>query len=328
MRGNSPIPLSYAPRPVRRHRVAQFVILALLLAALAVLLTAGVWWAMPLSASSPRSSLAPASPVIPMAAPLTVATPIKPPDAFTVVMIDAKTERELGKFPYDRSIYARAIEHAAKLGARGVVLKLFIDRPKTAAGDKALADAMRKTKVILQARLNDAEPEDNPLPERFQLDLEASANHPISAREGWMPLPAFSAAAHDIGFSEYTDLRAMPVVERFRDKYVKSLFTCCLELATGKRAQIVPGKSMKLDNKSLSLNDRDEAPVKLPESDALQYTPLVDFLNGTGGQDVKDKLVILAYDGDRQPPVETPIGMISGHRLFCYFLFSLYEKLR
>ena len=103
--------------------------------------------------------------------------------------------------------------------ARGVVLKLFIDQRKTAEGDRALAQAMKKTKVILQARLNDAEPEDNPLPERFRLALPHRDDRPISARDGWMPLPELSAAAHDIGFCEFNSPGAMPIVKYFRDRY-------------------------------------------------------------------------------------------------------------
>jgi hypothetical protein len=256
------------------------------------------------------------------------ASVVKPPDAFVVVLIDAKTERELGEFPYDRSVLAQSIERAAKFEARGVLLKFFIDRRKSEQGDHALAAAMRKTKVILQARLNDAEPEDNPLPARFQLDLPLSDDHPIHAREGWMPLPELSEAAHDVGFSEYSRLDRMPIVEKFRDQYVKSLYTCCLELATGKRARIEPGKQITLGDKSLPLDERDEAPVKLPDADTLEYIPLVDFLHSDFAARVKDRVVILGYDGELEKPVETPIGKVRGHRLFCYFLFSLYEQLR
>lgn len=253
---------------------------------------------------------------------------VKPPDAFVVVLIDAKTERELGKFPYDRSILAQSIERAAKFEARGVLLKLFIDQRKSEQGDRALAAAMRKTKVILQARLNDAEPEDNILPARFQLDLQSADDHPIHAREGWMPLPELSEAAHDIGFSEFSRLDRMPIIEKFRDHYVKSLYTCCLELATGKPARIEPGKRITLDEKSLPLDERDEAPVKLPKADTLEYIPLVDFLHSDVAPRVKDRVVIVAYDGELEKPVETSIGKVRGHRLFCYFLFSLYEQLR
>jgi hypothetical protein len=253
---------------------------------------------------------------------------VKPPDAFVVVLIDAKTERELGKFPYDRSVLAQSIERAAKFEARGVLLKFFIDQRKSEQGDRELAAAMRKTKVILQARLNDAEPEDNPLPARFRLDLPSADDHPIHAREGWMPLPELSETAHDIGFSEYSRLERMPIVEKFRDQYVKSLYTCCLELVTGKSARIEPGKRITFGHKSLPLDERDEAPVKLPDRDTLEYIPLVDFLHSEFAARVKDRVVILGYDGELEKPVETPIGKVRGHRLFCYFLFSLYEQLR
>src|SRR4051812_42825563 len=87
----------------------------------------------------------------------------RPAEPFAVVFIDVKTERLLGPFPYDRSIYARAINKAASSGARGVILKFFIDQPKGEAGDRALVVAVGGTKVILQAMLDDKEAAPNEL---------------------------------------------------------------------------------------------------------------------------------------------------------------------
>src|SRR5689334_20798336 len=92
---------------------------------------------------------------------------VSPPTPFAVVLIDRATERALGEFPYDRAVYARGIEALGRARVRGVVLKFFIDRAKTAEGDAALAEAMRKMKLVLQARLDAAEARPNALPERF-----------------------------------------------------------------------------------------------------------------------------------------------------------------
>ena len=70
---------------------------------------------------------------------------------FVFVFVDAKTEKALGPFPYDRLVYAEAMERAAAAGARGVVVRFFLDLPKGENGDKALTTAMTKTKVVLQA---------------------------------------------------------------------------------------------------------------------------------------------------------------------------------
>src|SRR5215212_6630734 len=90
-------------------------------------------------------------------------------DVFAVVFVDERTEARLGPFPYDRSVYAKGIERMGELGARGVVLKFFIDQAKTREGDEALAAAMGKVKVVLQAQLLTAEERPNRLPERFFL---------------------------------------------------------------------------------------------------------------------------------------------------------------
>ena len=52
------------------------------------------------------------------------------PPPFAVVLIDRRTEEALGPFPYVRAIYAKTLESLSNSGARGVVLKFFIDQPK------------------------------------------------------------------------------------------------------------------------------------------------------------------------------------------------------
>jgi len=43
------------------------------------------------------------------------------------VFVDDETESMIGKFPYTRDIYAKAIKVASESGAKAVVLKYFID---------------------------------------------------------------------------------------------------------------------------------------------------------------------------------------------------------
>ena len=61
---------------------------------------------------------------------------------FVPIFIDARSDARLGPFPYDRAVYANALMAFEKLGAKGVVLKFFIDQPK-GNGDDALAMAMK-----------------------------------------------------------------------------------------------------------------------------------------------------------------------------------------
>jgi hypothetical protein len=147
-------------------------------------------------------------------------------DVFAVVFVDERTEARLGPFPYDRAVYAKGIERLGELGARGVVLKFFIDRPKTREGDEALAAAIGKVKVVLQANL-EPEPRPNRLPERFFLSTaERGRKDALSGEGGWLPLEMMSAMAHDVGFIDSRDVTRVPIVERYQGRLVKSLYLC------------------------------------------------------------------------------------------------------
>lgn len=257
---------------------------------------------------------------------------ILPPAAFAVVMIDDKTEAALGAFPYERGVYARGVEGLAAAGARGVVLKFFIDRPKTAEGDAALAASLRKVKVILQARIDDSEARPNALPDRFVMTGVGDGGRdarPPSGESGWLPLAALAANAHDLGFLDSTpSVELVPVVEQYRGKYVKSLYTAALELALGERAKVEPGRWMQIGERRVETDARCLAPVSLPARDGLRTHSFVELINGKiPAGELKDRVVIVGYDGARMETNKTRIGMVKGHRLFCYQLFSLYRAL-
>jgi hypothetical protein len=266
-------------------------------------------------------------PTIPASRPITTTRPAVP---FAIVFVDAKTERVLGPFPYDRSVYASAINRAAASGARGVVLKFFIDLPKTEAGDHALVESLGKTRVILQAHIDDAEQSPNPLPKRFTIQPERPPDGAkvFSGDSGVIPLPQLSKEACDVGFIDYTTIDHMPMIERYKGSYVKSLYTCCLELALGERARIVPGKALEIGGRKLPLDADGQVAVRYPAVDDLQYISMIDLLDGPPRAELRDKVVILGFDGAGFEPVQTPAGPIRPHRAFCYALLSLYEQLR
>ncbi len=260
-----------------------------------------------------------------------VAKPLVPPAPFAVLMIDEASEKELGVFPYDRTVYAKGIESLAKAKVRGVVLKFFIDRPKTAEGDAALTTALTKAKVILQARMDDDEIKPNTLPERFTLKgLGESNAMPLSGKSGWLPLPELSKNAYDLGFIDsMPSVELIPVIERYQGHDVKSLYTAALELATGERAKISPGKSLQLGAKKIGMDERCFAKVTLPPADTLRAHSFIDLIHGKiPAEKLADRIVILGYDGAKMETNKTSIGMVKGHRLFCYQLFSLYREVR
>jgi hypothetical protein len=210
-----------------------------------------------------------------------------------------------------------------------MVLKFFIDRAGTKEGDIALASAMRQTSVILQARLDDKEPHPNDLPNRFKLGVVREGDgRMLGADSGWLPLPQMADAAHDIGFIDHVTLDRMALVERYRDHYVKSLYTCAIEMALGERARITPGKSIEFGAAKLKLDEHSEAAIRYPAKDGLQYLSFIDLLDGPVRSDLAGRVVIIGWDASRFEVVQTPAGPIRPHRAFCYALLWLYEQLQ
>jgi hypothetical protein len=58
---------------------------------------------------------------------------------FAVVFATESTEARFGRIPLDRALIAKAIESAARHVAKGVVVKFFLDQPRTTEGDNQLA---------------------------------------------------------------------------------------------------------------------------------------------------------------------------------------------
>src|SRR5476649_1004481 len=143
---------------------------------------------------------------------------------FAVVMIDDATEAKLGPFPYDRAMYAKAIDACARLKAKAVVVKFFFDLPKTPAGDAALAAAMKNIPCVLQARLEPTEGTAQSIPSRFRF-----GDKPLPAGErgdlGWIPLPGLLDTASAVGFVDF-DSPTIPLIEDYRGASYKSLVLC------------------------------------------------------------------------------------------------------
>jgi CHASE2 domain-containing sensor protein len=134
---------------------------------------------------------------------------------FLIVLIDSRTEKSMGPFPYDRSVLADAVKQATRLHARAVVLKFFLDLPESKAGDLALADSMMHIPVILEACFNAEEKSPNPLPEKFYASGLPVEMHCSSGNSGWLPIPVLAAQATDIGFVDYVKAINVPELEQY-----------------------------------------------------------------------------------------------------------------
>jgi adenylate cyclase len=250
------------------------------------------------------------------------------PEPFRVVFIDDQSAEKFGGFPLSRRVLAEGIKAIATQKPRAIILKLFLDQPKDAQGDQALASALTSAPVVLEARIYDTEPKPNPMPDRFYLQkLAPDLKVAVSGKSGWLPLESFSMKACDIGFVDLVSSLKVPVVERYQNHYVKSLYVCALELALQNKAIIQPTK-LKIGDKMIACGSGMQVPIRFPKRDDLTYISFSALLDKTlDPHSFTDKVVILGYDGGKIQRLQTPIGPLKAHRVFCYGLFDIYTRL-
>ncbi len=228
--------------------------------------------------------------------------------AFVPVFIDTRSEAKLGAFPYDRAVYADALTALARLGAKGVVLKFFLDQPK-GKGDYTLALAMTKLPVILQARCDDAELKPNLLDARFSAIMTKQTNFAVTCEAGWIPLPQMQKNAANVCFIDQQVVDMAPMLERYQHRAVKTLYVCALELA-GKPVPVA--------------NSRGVRKIDLANAPRFDVISLVDVLdNKVDRARIAGKIVVFGYDGSKAAMFDTAIGRISAHRVFMANLVAL-----
>lgn len=245
---------------------------------------------------------------------------------FAVVFADATTEARFGKVPFDRGLLAKAIGTAAKAGARGVIVKFFMDHSRDPASDRELAREMTRIPVLLQARIDDAAPRSNALAPRFLL-----AGGPritaVSGKNGWIPIEPFAESASDVCFVDAAS-GSIPMIETYRGAPVKSLILCAVELASGTRASFTVRGALTVAGVTVPTDDLFRLSVPVVDRRPLNEVKLHDFLDGTvAASSLKGKVVILAYDGPHIGLAETGYGTVGAHRLFVLLLRDVYQRL-
>lgn len=245
---------------------------------------------------------------------------------FTVVFITQATEAKYGRFPLDRSLLAQAVEKAADAGAKGVILKFFFDQSKTTEGDRRLATALSRVPVLLQARLDDSEKEPNPLEDRFTLP-GVSFKTVVSGSSGWIPLPELSRRAHDVCFVDF-DSSPAPIVEMYQGRTVKSLLACAAELAIGHKAVIRSAKDISIADQTVFLDSLSRVTITLRHEKPLEFFDFNSLLDGSiPPSALRNRVVVIGYDGPSIPLVRSPLGTMGAHRLFVLMLKGFYESL-
>jgi hypothetical protein len=168
------------------------------------------------------------------------------------------------------------------------------------------------------------EPNPNELPARFTLNFAVKTA--LSGSSGWIPKKQFSDVAHDIGF---VDFHGFPIslLERYKGQTVKSLFICSLELATGKPAVIKPTSHLEVGNIKINLGALNETEIKPTKLAEINHIPFHDILETDEWRPkVRDKVVILGYDGEKIHKIKTDHGPIPAHRLFVHVLQAMVEN--
>jgi CHASE2 domain-containing sensor protein len=241
---------------------------------------------------------------------------------FAVVFIDQASERRFGGFPFDRSIIAQAIERAANAGAKGVVLKFFLDQPRSPSGDEALAKALSRLPVVLQARIDDTEKAANPLPERFSL-ADPAIKSGVAGSAGWIPLSKFSEPAADVCFVDFA-ASPVPLIETYQNRPVKSLVLCATELALGTKAVIKSSRAILIGQSEIRVDAQNRISVQVAPDRSISTLPFNDLFDGKlSPATLKNKVVIIGYDGTNIPR----IGGVGIHRLFVQYLRAIYEAI-
>ncbi len=241
---------------------------------------------------------------------------------FRAVFVTDDDVAKLGGYPIPRRHFAAALHAAKRAGAQAVILKFFMITPgEIVADDKALAEAIKNCglPVVLQARIDESEKNSHPLAERFVRHDLPSLVGTISGNNGWLPLPILAEGAYSVAFID--GLNPVPIVETYRGRPMPSLFLVALELALGKASWKM--NQIALAGTTLPLRGGKMA-VAYPSKDALKSISLSTLLDGKAGDELKNAIVIIGYDGREMHTFPTPIGSIKAHRLFFYELELAY----
>ncbi len=247
-------------------------------------------------------------------------------EGFAFVVIDDATEKKLGPFPYDRAVYAKGVEACARMHAKGVVLKFFFDEPKSPTGDAALAAAMTKIPVLLQARLVASEGTSQPLPARFHY-AGGKPKAAISGQLGWIPLPQLLETAAGVGFADF-DSPTIPLIERYRGEPFKSIVLSCLELALDASAQVVGNQRIDIGNQSIAVDQKNVFHGTLNRLETLQPLSFSALLEGQVSPDlIAGRVVIIGWDAATTPTLPSTHGPMKIHRLFVQCLAAAWHAL-
>ena len=255
---------------------------------------------------------------------------------FSVVMIDDATEAKLGPFPYDRSILAQGIQACARLHAKAVILKFFIDLPKTDSGDEALATSFTAIPVALQASLGGEGSSSRQLPTKFKYSPNPEPAMASNDR-GLIPLQRLLDAAAKVGFVDFPKsigflTQDIPLIESYQGSAYPSLILSCLEMATGDNASSRAPGQIDVGKGYLRVDSLNVHRAHLRGPATIKTISFVDLLDGKVSEsEIGGKVVVIGLDTRKGPSVVLKNGPISStiglHRYFVLCLAAAYRDL-
>lgn len=246
-------------------------------------------------------------------------------DGFMFVFIDERTERAFNGPPFDRSLYAGVVDRCRELGAKGVVIKLFLDREHTESGDQALAGAMARLPVIMQARIEPQTGRPDDLPVKFVFEPRTLPTAEQGDR-GWLPIPRLAAVAADIGFVDFAG-ENIPLLEVYRGKTYKSVVVCALELQSGARARLGKDNRLMLGDRAFPTAANFVLGIKR-SLDPLPACGLSELLSGEiSPAEIRGKVVIFGWIGAGAGAISTAEGRVPSHVYFGQCLRGAFERI-
>lgn len=241
-------------------------------------------------------------------------------ERFAFVAIDEQTEKQFGPMPLDRRIIGRAVDACRAAEAKGVVLKFYYDQPKEAGADAALAAAISKFPVALQARISQDDGTEDEVPRRFAIGGAVACD--IQGSRGWIPIPLLLNSAAHVGFVDYKLPEEVPMAIEYRGNRYKSLTLICLEMAYGTTASFEDGGRIILGDRQLFALRQNSMRVQFNEGEGVPAASLLDLLAGKLNDSVKGRVVIIGIETPKAPAINVFGRSYGVHRYFIEALAS------
>lgn len=236
----------------------------------------------------------------------TLYRPVPVSNVVTLVEINDASLEQFGRWDsWPRSLHARLIEQLHQAGAQAIVLDYLFGEP--AAGDEALAQAMRQAGTVVQPALGEGDAYlDTPGATRYQSRV--------------LPTSELLASGRAVGYTNILHdpdglVRRMPLLIQVGDQTAPSLVLAALQVylnGPGQAASLTtpetPTDSLDFAGRRIPTGPHSEmwihfaSPPAQAQAQAYHTTAFQDVLNGsTPPEWLKDKIVLVGLTATAEP---------------------------